>query len=135
MGKRCCVEDACAPNGICRLSRSTNSSSLPRPLLDRFHISFEPIEAGVPNRALLDQPIFGVGHGSWIQTTGPNTSTLLGLHEAASFEHPDVLHQAGQRHGKRAGEFSDRRFALAQSREDRSSGRVGESAEHVVKLG
>src|SRR5262245_42399875 len=61
------VEDACelveifaTANGICRLSRSTISTSLPRLLLDLVHIGFEPIEAGLPNRALLDQPTFGV---------------------------------------------------------------------------
>jgi hypothetical protein len=126
------VEDACAlvevfatANGICRLSRSTIPTSLPRLLLDLVHIGFEPIEAGLPNRALLDQPTFGVG---------TNTPILLGLHEAASFKHPDVLHQARQRHGKWSGEFPDRRLPLAQSRKDRSPGRVRKSAEHMVKM-
>ena len=94
----------------------------------------QPIEAGVPNRALLDQPTFGVGHGSWFQPTGPHPPALLGLHEAASFKHPDVLHQAGQRHGKWSGELPDRRLPLAQSRQDRSPGRVRKSAEHMVKM-
>ena len=76
----------------------------------------------------------GVGHGSWFQPTGTNTPILLGLHEAASFKHPDVLHQAGQRHGKWSGELTDRRLPLAQSREDRSPGRVRKSAEHMVKM-
>ena len=79
-------------NGICRLRRSTISTSLAWLLLDLVHIGFEPIEAGLPNRALLDQPMFGLRHGSWFQPTGTNTPTLLGLHEAASFKHPDVLH-------------------------------------------
>jgi hypothetical protein len=135
------VEDACAlvqifagANGICRLSRSTISTSLPRLLLDLVHIGFEPIEAGLPNRALLDQPTFGVGHGSWFQPTGTNTPILPGLHEATSFKHPDVLHQARQRHGKWSGEFPDRRLPLAQSRKDRPPGRVRKSAEHMVKM-
>jgi hypothetical protein len=135
------VEDACAlvevfatANGICRLSRSTIPTSLPRLLLDLVHIGFEPIEAGLQDRALLDQPTFGVGHRSWFQPTGTNTPTLLRLHEAASFKHPDVLHQARQRHGKWSGEFPDRRLPLAQSRKDRSPGRVRKSAEHMVKM-
>src|SRR5262249_7322905 len=110
------------------------STSLPRVLLDLLHIGFEPIEAGLPNRALLDQPTFGVGHGSWVQPTGTNTPTLLGLHEAASLQHPDVLPQAKQRHCERSGEFPDRRLPLAQSRKDRSPGRVRKSAEHMVKI-
>ena len=109
-------------------------ASLPGLLLNCFHIGFEPIEAGLPNRALLDQPMFGAGHGGWVQPTGTNTPALLGLHEAASFEHPEVLHQAGQRHGKWPGELPDRRLPRAQSREDRSPGRVRKSAEHMVEL-
>jgi hypothetical protein len=45
-----------------------------------------------------------------------------------------VLHQARQRHGKWSGEFPDRRLPLAQSRKDRSPGRVRKSAKHTVKM-
>jgi hypothetical protein len=135
------IEDACefveisaTADGSYRLSRSTIATSLSRLLLDPFHIGFEPVEAGLPDRALLGQPTFGLGHGSWFQPTGTDTPTLLRLHEAASFKHPDVLHQAGQRHGKWSGEFPDRGLSLAQSRKDRSPGRVRKSAEHMVKM-
>ena len=110
------------------------STSLPRLVLDLGHIGFEPVEARLPNRALLDQPAFGAGHGSWFQPAGADAPTLLGLHEAAGFEHPDVLHQAGQRHGKWPGELPDRRLPLAQPREDRSPGRIRKRAEHLVKM-
>jgi len=128
------VESFATANGICRSNRSAISTSLSRLLLDLLHIGFEPIEAGLPDRALLEQPTFGVGHGSWLQTTGANTPTLLGLHEAVGFKHTDVLHQARERHVKWSGEFPDRRLPLAQSRQDRSPGRVRKSAEHMVKM-
>jgi hypothetical protein len=135
------VEDACelvgieaTANGICHLSWSTISTSLPRLLLHLVHVGFEPIEAGLPNRALRDQPTLGVGHGSWFQPTGTNTPTLLGLNEATSFKHPDVLHQARQCHDKWSGEFPDRCLPLTQSSKDRSPGWVRKSAEHMVKM-
>src|SRR4029079_9866030 len=109
-------------------------TSLPRLLLDLVHIGFEPIEAGLPNRALLDQPTFGVGRVLWFKPTDTNSPILVGLQGAASLKHPDVLHQARQRHGKWSGEFPDRRLPLAQSRKDRSPGRVRKSAEHMVKM-
>src|SRR5262245_64553455 len=84
------VEIFATANGICRLSRSTISTSLPRLTLDLVHIGFEPIEAGLPNRALLDQPTFGVGHGSWSQPTGTDTATRLGTHAGRRLRHSDV---------------------------------------------
>src|SRR5262249_54014399 len=118
------VEIFATANGICRFSRSTIPTSLRWLLLDLVHMAFEPVESGLPDRALLDQPTFSVGHGSWFQPTGSDTPTLLRLHKAASFKHPDVLHQARQRHGKWSGEFPDRRLPLAKSPNDRSPGPV-----------
>src|SRR5579864_8977659 len=102
-------------------------------LLDCLHINLEPIQASLPNRTLRYQPTFSIGHGSWLQSAGANTPTLLGFHETDVLKHPDVLHKARQRHVERLGEFSDRGFALAQTLKDRSSCWVGKSAEDKVE--
>jgi len=115
-------------------SRSTISTSLTRRLLDLAHVGFEPIEASLPNRALPDQPTFGVCHGSWFQPAGTNTPTLLRHDKAAGLEHSDVFHEARQRHVEWSSELSNGGFALAQSRKNRSPGRVRKRAKYIVEL-
>ena len=93
----------------------------------------EPIQARLPNRTLLDQPTFSIGHGGWLQPAGANAPTLLGFNEADGLQHPDVLHQARQRHVEWLGELPDRGLALAQTLKDGSPGWVRKSSEHTVE--
>lgn len=102
-------------------------------LLNCLHIGLEPIQACLPNRTLLSQPTFSIGHGGRLQPAGANAPTLLRLHETDGLKHPDVLHKAGQRHVEWFGELPDRGLALAQTLKERSSGWVRKRAEHKVE--
>jgi len=103
-------------------------------LLNCLHVGLEPIQARLPNRTLLGQPSFSIGHGGRLQPAGANAPAFLGFYEADGLQHPDMLHQTGQRHVEWLGEFSDRSLALAQTLKHRSSGWVRKSAEHKVKI-
>src|ERR1700691_1589440 len=73
-------------------------SSLPGLFLNCFHIGLEPIQARLPNRTLLGQPMFSIGHGGRLQPAGANAPPLLRFNEADGLQHADVLHQTRQRH-------------------------------------
>ncbi len=64
-----------------------------------------------------------------------DAADLLRAHQARLFQHAQVLHGRGQRHGQRPGELGHRRGALAQPLHHRPPGGVGERAEQAVQIG
>lgn len=54
---------------------------------------------------------------------------LLPLDQSGVLEDAEVLHESRERHRERIRELAHRTLALAQSREDRASGGIGQRAE------
>src|SRR5271166_6575737 len=64
-------------------------------------VDFHPVKPRRPDRALFGEPSVGVAHCRGSQFTDPLAPDLSGEHEAALFEHADVLEQGRQCHGPR----------------------------------
>jgi hypothetical protein len=54
----------------------------------------EPIQATLAAGAPLSEPRLGFAQGLRLKVTAPHASDLLGAHEAALLEQPEVLHHA-----------------------------------------
>jgi hypothetical protein len=57
------------------------------------------------------------------------------MDEAAVFQHAEVLHERGEGHVERAGEFADRSWPGAEPFQHGSTGGVAQGLEDAVDLG
>src|SRR5688572_2976063 len=68
----------------------------------------EAVETVLPHAAAIVDPALGGAQALLVHAAGAHPPDLLGPHETAVFEHGEVLHDGGQRHGERLGELADR---------------------------
>ena len=68
-----------------------------------------------------------------VDAAGAHASRLLGPHQAAGFEHLQMLVDGRQRHVERLRELADRGRPARQSLDDDAPSRIGESLEDAVE--
>ena len=81
------------------------------------------------------EPIHGLLHRRCDQFARHGSAGFPAHDQPGVGEHREVLHHRGQRHGKRPGELADRQVALAEPRQERTPGGVGERREGAVERG
>lgn len=69
----------------------------------------------------------------WLDPAGADPTGFVGDDEPALLKDLNVLHDCGERHGQRFGEFADRRLAQSETFDDGAPGRVGEGVEDTVE--
>jgi D-aminoacyl-tRNA deacylase len=94
----------------------------------------EAVEALLPAGAPLGDPALGGAHGYGLDGAGAHAPLLAGSDEAAVFEHVQVLHDGGERHGERLGQLADGGGAAAEAIDHCASAGIGEGTEDKVDL-
>ena len=80
------------------------------------------------------EPIHGLLHRAGDQRARHGATGFPAHDQPGLGEHREVLHHRGQRHGQRPREFGDGKIAaLAQARDERAPGRIGECREGAVE--
>ena len=98
-------------------------------------MGFHAIEPILPNRNVLVDPRLGRLKCVWLDLAGSNASNLLGTDEPAVLKNTHVFEQRWQRQIKRVGEFAHGFRSVAQTTDDRSSGRIGKRGKRPVQIG
>ena len=93
----------------------------------------EPIEATLPERSPLGDPLLGRAQGRRRDGEGAYTPELFGVDEAAGLEHLKVLDDSGERHRQRSGELTDRGRTAAQAVDEGAPGGIGERLEDAIE--
>lgn len=94
----------------------------------------EPVEAALPRRPTLAQPVFCASDRGVVNAAAANPADFLTANQAAGFQDLEVLNNGGQAHPEWRGQLGDRRRPVAEPDQDRTAGRVGERVEDDVEL-
>jgi hypothetical protein len=92
----------------------------------------EPIEAALPRRDPLRNPLLGELEGRRLDVARAYPTDLLGPDDAALFEDSKVLTDGGQRHVERLRQVADRPRSGAQALKDRAASRLGERVKDAI---
>ena len=84
----------------------------------------QSIEATLPARTPIDDPLLGHLQRSRFHTAGANPPHLFRLDEAARFEDVEMLNHGREGDGKRTGEIADRRRPTTEPLDHHSACRV-----------
>ncbi|KAG1085753.1 hypothetical protein G6F40_014117 [Rhizopus arrhizus] len=93
------------------------------------------VGARFPHGALRGQPLLGLLQPRRHQFAGTYAPLLVAAHDAAAFQHGQVLHQRRQRHLERLGPHRHRARPLPQRGYDRATGGVGQRVEDFLNGG
>jgi hypothetical protein len=88
---------------------------------------------GFPESPVLCDPGRCIFHRLSGQPAAVYAAIDFTVQQPRGFQHPQVLGNRGQRHGKRLGQFRDHRFAVRQPRQDRSARGIGQRAERGIE--
>ena len=95
----------------------------------------ERIEALVPEPLVIGEPHGGILQRPRRELATHGAAFLLADDQPGILEHPQVLHEAGQRHVVRGGELGDAQAARLEAAQHVAPRGVGEGGEHEVELG
>ena len=87
------------------------------------------VQAAFPDFPLPSEPALRFDQRAGFDVTCADTPFFDGSHDARIFQNLEVAHEGGQRHFVRCMKFADASRARSKSFNDRTSGRVGHSAE------
>jgi len=93
------------------------------------------VEALLPLLAAFVEPALGGRDGVWIDAAGADTADLFAAHQAALFEHGEVLHDGRQRHGQWFGKFAYGSRAQGEAFNHCPAARVAERLERQIEGG
>ena len=93
------------------------------------------VELAVPETLVMRDPLRGLLHGRRFQRAAHHPAFLGARDQAGRFQHRQVLHKAGQRHGVRLREFGHAARALVQLRQHAAARGVGQRGEDQIELG
>ena len=97
----------------------------------------ERVQALVPEMRVTVYPHGRLLHGQGVNLAAHHPPFLGAGNQPGGFEHGQVLHEAGQRHGMPLRQFADadRPAALVQLRQHTPTRGVGQGGEDAVELG
>jgi hypothetical protein len=95
----------------------------------------EAVELVLPELSIRVEPCRRVAHRVGREAHAAHSPVAPPLHQPRPLEHDEVLADRGERHREGARQLADGRIATGESRDDRSTGRVGEGAEDEVEAG
>jgi hypothetical protein len=95
-------------------------------------MGLEVVELALPGGAPLRHPTLQRIEGGGPQAAHSHPAHLLGAHQAAAFEHREVLHHRRQGHGERFGKLAHRGRSATQAFDHLSPGGVGQRAQGPV---
>jgi hypothetical protein len=103
-------------------------------LLLLLQIQPECIELLVPESFVPGHPLGGGLHGQGIQLAADHPALLRAGDQSRSFEHRQVLHEAGKRHAVRPGEVADRGTPRPQLLDHMPPRGIGQRREHEIEV-
>src|SRR5437870_2552163 len=94
----------------------------------------EAIEALLPERTVLLEPLGGLTEPGSVQTRRPQLRRAPTCDKSGPLEHLEVLGHRLNGDRERFGELVHRRLAVCEAREDRTTGRVRKSGKRLCEL-
>jgi hypothetical protein len=92
------------------------------------------VEASLPNRPAVGEPLGGDGESGRVDGAGANAAKFLGANEAAFLQHLKVLNYGGKGDAERLGEAGDGGRGLAKLFDNRAPGGVAERVEDSINV-
>jgi hypothetical protein len=100
------------------------------------HKGREAVEAFRPEALVMIEPVHGLLHRGSGQLAGDGAADLAPCDQSGVGQHVEMLHDGGERHGKRPRELAYRNARAAiELRKERSPRRVCESGEGAIEAG
>jgi len=93
----------------------------------------EPIEGGLPEFAVLFEPLTGFGEWGGGEAAGAALGVAVAGDEAGALEDFEVLGDGGLGHGEWLGQLVHRGFSQGEAGEDGAASGVGEGGERGVE--
>src|SRR5437870_625500 len=116
-----------------RPRRSVVHSTLPTPVRC-LQALVEAIEALLPERTVLLEPLGRLAERGSVQTRGPQLRRAPARDQPCPLEHLEVLGHRLNGDRERLGKLVHRRLPVCEASEDRSPGRVGKRGKRLRKL-
>jgi hypothetical protein len=98
-------------------------------------IGVEPVEPVFPSAALLTNPTLGSSESAWLKAAGTDPTALLGPDKIAVLKDLHVMHDRGQGHVERLGQFAHRGRACDEALDHAPPSSVSQCLKDAIQLG